>query len=227
MASRLGIKRLIAPETTPESSLKKSLATKGRPKPPGFGAKVAAGKLGKPLSDAHKQAMARGLKGRVPTFLGRHHSQESIKKMSDGKMGSIPWNRGIARTPEEKSKMSEHSVGILGRPSKGFEYNGQYYRSGWEKDFAESLDYLHVSFRYEAKTFLLTRSNGSKTSYTPDFLVNETWVEIKGLMYRNSAEVMALFQEQYPNEELIIIRKRPTAKLVESQVLDQKKVGCF
>jgi hypothetical protein len=52
------------------------------------------------------------LKGRAATFKGKTHSEETKKQMSESSKGSVPWNKGISRTPEEKEKIRQ---GVLKR----------------------------------------------------------------------------------------------------------------
>ena len=47
----------------------------------------------------------------VNGFQGRHHSEESKRKM--GRRGRIPWNKDLPRTGEEKQNISESRIGIL------------------------------------------------------------------------------------------------------------------
>ena len=44
-------------------------------------------------------------------FLGCVHTEETKKKISESKKGSVPWNLNIPRTDEEKKKMSESHKG--------------------------------------------------------------------------------------------------------------------
>ena len=46
---------------------------------------------------------------------------------------------------------------------------GHYVRSSWEADYARVLVYLGQPYEYESRTFVLTRSDGSTLTYTPDF----------------------------------------------------------
>jgi group I intron endonuclease len=53
---------------------------------------------------------------------GKHHTEESLKKMSASHKGCIPWNKGIPRTPEVLAKMRPfqfkkgHIPATRGRP---------------------------------------------------------------------------------------------------------------
>jgi hypothetical protein len=53
---------------------------------------------------------------------------------------------------------------------------GHYVRSSWEANFARLLIYLKKSYAYEPKTFNV----GNDMYYTPDFLSNNIYYEIKG-----------------------------------------------
>jgi DNA polymerase III alpha subunit len=92
---------------------------------------------------------------------------------------------------------------------------GHYVRSAWEADFARVLNYLGVGYEYEPQRFSLQREDGTTMTYAPDFYVpsEKCWYEIKGWMDNRSAEKIRLFQEQYPQEPLVVIDKTRFAEL--------------
>lgn len=103
---------------------------------------------------------------------------------------------------------------------KKFPYLSEYgivinMRSSWEVLYAEYLDSLGIAWIYEPKFFKL--SNGHR--YTPDFYLSELneYHEVKGFLSSAAAEKMDLFQKDYPNEKLVVVRDIPKlvlAKLV-------------
>lgn len=84
-----------------------------------------------------------------------------------------------------------------------------YVRSSWEADMARVFRYLGWEYQYEPQTFELVKDNGVAITYTPDFYVPDqnTFYEIKGWMDKASAEKIALFKEQYPECNLIVVDK--------------------
>ena len=129
---------------------------------------------------------------------------------------------GSERAAEIRAKLSEKLSGtnnpMYGRPPKetktytkaGYREDlGHYVRSSWEADMARVFRYLGWEYQYEPQTFELVKDDGKKFTYTPDFFVPEqnTWFEIKGWMDNVSAEKTALFQEQYPQCNMVVIDK--------------------
>jgi DNA polymerase III alpha subunit len=92
---------------------------------------------------------------------------------------------------------------------------GHLVRSSWEADFARVLNYLQIAYQYEPQRFTLQREDGSTLTYTPDFYVpqEQRWYEIKGWMDTVSAEKIALFRQQYPQETLVVIDRTRFAEL--------------
>lgn len=90
---------------------------------------------------------------------------------------------------------------------------GHYVRSSWEANYARFLNYKGIAYEYEPNTFSLVRSDGTKTTYTPDFFIGH-WVEVKGFWRDDAIEKVKLFLEQYPNEKLEIVDK-PVYKEIE------------
>jgi DNA polymerase III alpha subunit len=135
---------------------------------------------------------------------------------------SLEERHGMERAAEIKAKISAKVSGknnpMYGRPPKatktytksGYREDLDHYvRSSWEADMARVFRYLGWEYQYEPRTFELVRADGWTLTYTPDFYVPEqsTWYEIKGWMDNASAEKIALFKEQYPECNLIVIDK--------------------
>ncbi|MDD2921536.1 MAG: BglII/BstYI family type II restriction endonuclease, partial [Anaerolineales bacterium] len=135
---------------------------------------------------------------------------------------SLEERHGVERAAEIKAKISAKTSGknnpMYGRPPKstktytksGFREDlGHYVRSSWEADMARVFRHLGWEYQYEPQTFELVKQSGSTITYTPDFFVPEqnTFYEIKGWMDNVSAEKIALFHEQYPEQNLIVVDK--------------------
>lgn len=81
----------------------------------------------------------------------------------------------------------------------------QYFRSRWEANVARILNYEELVWKYEHKSFLLIRSNGTKVTYRPDFNVEGVWWEVKGYMRPEDREKIELFKQQYCEESFILV----------------------
>jgi len=76
-----------------------------------------------------------------------------------------------------------------------------YFRSNWEANFARVLNYQNKSWEYEPSSFTL--SNGR--TYTPDFLSENVYYEIKGRFTDACREKLELFRSEYPDIQLVLI----------------------
>ncbi len=131
---------------------------------------------------------------------------------------SLEARHGPEKAAEIRAKISARLSGT-GNPMYGCppretkdgyrEDLGHYVRSTWEADMARVFRYLGWEYQYEPQTFELVRADGWKLTYTPDFFVPEqdTWYEIKGWMDSASAEKIALFKQQYPECNLVVVDK--------------------
>ncbi len=86
---------------------------------------------------------------------------------------------------------------------------GMYFRSRWEANFARVLNHQGKKWSYESDTFLLDPTS----SYTPDFLSEGTYYELKGRWYEGHREKVVKFQEQHPDLLFVIIEEREYREL--------------
>lgn len=129
-------------------------------------------------------------KTRIPP-IGWHHSEESKKKISDGTKGK---NNGMYG----KLPIFSKYVDFIDKNGRTFKM-----RSTWEKKYAEYLDSNDIKWEYEIKTFELSIG----CCYTPDFLVEGKYYEVKGYMHKHSKEKIECFKKDYPQIELIIANR--------------------
>lgn len=129
------------------------------------------------------------IKGRVSTFLGRHHTKASKKKLSIStssrlQQGWFPYRKCLY-------EHDRRNVAI-------------WMRSSWEVAFAEYLDDLELTWSYEPKTFEL-----SIGGYTPDFYVKDwhSYVEIKGAEWIESMRKLRYFPRETGLKLLIYKQK--------------------
>ncbi len=129
---------------------------------------------------------------------------------------------GVERATEMRANLSKRFTGknnpMYGRPPKatktytksGYREDlGHYVRSSWEADMARVFRHLEIEYQYEPQTFELSKEQNITITYTPDFYVPEqdTFYEVKGWMDKVSEEKIALFRQQYPQHNLVVIDK--------------------
>lgn len=76
-----------------------------------------------------------------------------------------------------------------------------YFRSNWEANFARVLNLQGRSWEYESRSFQLAES----LSYTPDFLCDGVFYEVKGRMDEKSKRQLDLMKERYPDVIIEVI----------------------
>jgi hypothetical protein len=76
-------------------------------------------------------------------------------------------------------------------------------RSTWEINIGRILKYLNIKYKYEHKTFDLSKGD----SYTPDFYISKLnlYLEIKGYETDKFKEKFIRFKKEYPNINIILI----------------------
>lgn len=145
-------------------------------------------------------------------FKGKHHTEESIKRMCNSHKGCISPMKGKHHTEESKIKNSIHNKGRIPPISSSRGKRSYYdsplqgnicFRSSYELAYAKYLDSKNILWMYEIETFDL-----GDTTYTPDFFLPqfEKFIEIKGYMRSEAKKKIDKFLEQYP-WDLEILRK--------------------
>lgn len=92
---------------------------------------------------------------------------------------------------------------------------GHSVRSSWGADVARLLKFMQISYEYEKTRFYMTKPDGSKCSYLPDFYLPDydLYIEVKGYYRDEDKEKMQLFSEQYSDIKLIMVDKTKFAEL--------------
>lgn len=90
-----------------------------------------------------------------------------------------------------------------------------YFRSGWEMNYAQYLDWLKrmgeiIDWEYEPDTFWFEAIKRGTRSYTPDFKVTEkdgsvAYHEVKGWMDQKSATKLKRMAKYYPEITIVLI----------------------
>ena len=78
---------------------------------------------------------------------------------------------------------------------------GTYFRSNWEANYARIMNYEKIHWEYEPKTFRLLEG----MSYTPDFLIDGKFFELKGRMLEKALLKINMFKKMYPEYMLTVI----------------------
>lgn len=158
--------------------------------------------------------VAHHLKGASNPMYGKHHSENTVRRIRQSKTG-------VQRSLESRVKQSESMKGE-GNHRYGKErghgqgawvvLNGNdliYMRSRWEVFFADWLCQQGKVWVYEPQAFTLL--NGSV--YTPDFLSEEVYYEVKGWYNQGDKEKIEGFHAAYPDLTLKIIDKTALKEL--------------
>jgi hypothetical protein len=154
------------------------------------------------------------MKGPNNPFLGKKLNEETRAKISralTGKRRSLESRRKQSKTVKGKNnhrfgKPRTHGKGTWVQTPDGKLY---YMRSSWEILYAEWLCRQGKQWVYEPHTFIL--NDGS--AYTPDFLVDGIYYEVKGFIHERARSKIALFRKTHPDVELIVLLKEDLARL--------------
>lgn len=187
-AARRGTK---ASEET-KAKMRASQALRG-PRSEEHKAKISAALLGKPKSDAARQAMSLAKKGKF------------VRLMSEAnKLAILNAVKGSTWSSHQRAKLSGANSPHWGKPPRHkarIPYRGVLMRSSWEVRFAQACDAQNIDWVYEPVRFDL-----GIATYTPDFLLPETgalW-EVKGWLDSASQCKISAFRELYPEVPLVV-----------------------
>ncbi len=141
-------------------------------------------RLGKSLSDATREKIGKALSG-------HKRSEESVRKQRAKIIG--PKNHFYGKRNHGKGAWVVRGSG-----------DGPIFmRSRWEVHFADWLCGQGKDWVYEADTFVLPDGR----AYTPDFLSDGVYYEIKGWMSAEDEEKIAAFRSAFPGHTLRVLRK--------------------
>lgn len=170
-----------------------------------------------------KMSATRREKMKDPEYRARYKNPNHWAKTPEGREYLSKKHKGKEFSKETRAKMSRSAAArVRNKPESSFtrgtggvrEDLGQYFRSTWEANFARILNYQGKEWQYEPATFTL----GENISYTPDFLVDGIFYEIKGWWDSRSVKKLLLFREKYP-----IIRIETIGEEEYKELLEQYK----
>lgn len=199
------------------------------------------GRTGIPLSEESRAALSEKM-------MGHEVSEETRKKIGLSGLGRTPWNKGLTKEEDDrlvsvsekirewnKEHMTDEMREQISQTLKKKYADGMdipqakgnkradlqmYFRSRWEANYARILNFEKKIWTYEKERFTLLDSSGNiAVVYTPDFFVDNDYIEIKGHAQaednwdcecsrceRDKLKMM-LFQEQNPDKNLKIVGK--------------------
>lgn len=122
-------------------------------------------------------------------------SEESKKKISEAMSGENHPLHG--KTGKDHPKYGK----LSGLKLQKVEETGHRVRSNWEKKIDLMLHKWNLDYEYEPKTFELT----DKLTYTPDFIVEDIVIEVKGWPNKISKKRAKIFMEEHPELTYLVI----------------------
>jgi hypothetical protein len=123
------------------------------------------------------------------------HSEESKQKISDSISGeNHPLYNKTGKDHPKYGKLS-------GLKMQTVEKTGHRVRSNWEKDIDLKLHESEFNYRYEPRTFEIS----NEITYTPDFIVDNIVIEVKGWPNKISRKRAKKFMSQYPDYIYLVI----------------------
>lgn len=171
-----------------------------------------------PLTETGRQNLSLGMKSRwrdgsmrkksVATTL-KKHGVEHWTQSEEGKTVLSQRSRGRKFSDEVRKNMSQGAARRIRENNNHYERGnggfredlGHYVRSNWEANFARILKYQGKTYQYEPQSFQLAEGK----SYTPDFLVDGVFYEVKGYWTVLAKQKFESFINQYPNLKVQIV----------------------
>ncbi len=181
--------------------------------------KNSKSRKGKGIGTCGKYIRTKEIKEKQSLKMEGHPSSEYQKEVQRIRMSGIenPMNN-----PESLAKISGkncHRFGKPAIPARFFIYQSPLQgeiklNHGWEKAYAEYLDFYGEPWYYECETFKY-EFNNKQISYTPDFYLplENKFVEIKGRWIRDAEPKFLKFKETYPNIKIELLMKKDLKRL--------------
>jgi len=173
-----------------------------------------------PFTDEVRQKISESVKklwanGTIPEKIKqtsiKNHGEEHWSKTRRGREFASSLHKGRKPSDDARLKMSisaskrvrtkRETHYTSARGGTRHDLNDAYFRSCWEANFARILNYCGKSWEYEPTSFLL--SNGK--IYTPDFLCEGVYYELKGRMTKICEEKLSLLNQDHPDVKIELI----------------------
>jgi hypothetical protein len=158
---------------------------------------------------------------------GKHRSLEQRLKLSQiahirfTDKNNHPW-LGRHHTAETKKKLSlQRSLNPTYPKGRFITLLGHGVRSSWEEIFCRTLHENNCKYAYESVSFPITFQDGSNHRYLPDIQLDEqTFIEIKGVVFDSTIQKLDSFKKQYPSIKLILVLSQRYVSKIPSSCYD-------
>lgn len=174
-------------------------------RPPEVGQKISESKRGMEVPEHVLKAAHKGWrewweqKDDKDAFVDRMHSAIPEKVPQDQREQISKTLEGHEVSEETRQKIRE-SLTPSGPLSIDVPETGHTVKSYWEREIDLLLHGESVAYEYESETFQL-----DGRAYTPDFIVGEVVIEVKGYARDTDIERAEMFVSEYPGLEYVAI----------------------
>jgi len=111
-------------------------------------------------------------------------------------------NKNIEKFKEATKGSKNPMFGKISYPKARFIPElGHSIRSEWEKVIAYELKKADIPYKYEGITFKINHGNNT---YTPDFIIKDIAIEVKGALFDKNKEKLILFKKECPYKLWIV-----------------------
>ena len=142
-----------------------------------------------------RQKISEKQKGKKNNFYGKKHTEEALQKISKSNSGKNHHYYGVTGKDHPRYGM------VSGLKMQTVKETGHTVRSNWEKEIDLMLHNANINYEYESKTFELTQ----EITYTPDFIISDKIIEVKGWPTDKSIKRAKLFMKKHPNHKYIVV----------------------
>lgn len=142
-----------------------------------------------------RQKISRKQRGQENSFHGETHTEKALQKISDASSGENNPLFGV--TGEDHPAYGN----VSGLKREHVEATGHTVRSLWEKEIDLMLYHAEINYEYEPETFELS----PELTYTPDFIVEDIVIEVKGWPDDISKKRAEKFLQEFPEYTYIVV----------------------
>jgi hypothetical protein len=113
----------------------------------------------------------------------------------------------ISAAQSDRLRSDPDSIHASVRKGRRDDLGDTFFRSSWEANYARFLNYSHIKWQYEPKTFWFESVKSGNRRYTPDFYLPETdeYIEIKGWMDPKSQTKLNRMAKLYSEIKITVV----------------------